>query len=131
MLMTRRWKTDKQTFHQITSDSRIRYRKQEKQEIYLFSNSSGISKQCDGIHGDDFPEMGNRQTNIPPNHFRISNSLSEEEKKTLAVSNNSGILKQCDGIHGHDFQKTNAILFVKRGIHYDNPLLMSVREINI
>ncbi|GIX89549.1 hypothetical protein CDAR_562951 [Caerostris darwini] len=83
MLITRRWKTDKQTFHQITSDSRIRYRKEEK-------------------------------------------------KKNLAVSNTSGIPKQCDGIHGHGSSgKTNAIQFAKRGIHYDDPLLMSVREINI
>ncbi|GIY07748.1 hypothetical protein CEXT_212711 [Caerostris extrusa] len=64
--------------------------------------------------------------------FRFSNSLSEKKKKNLVVSNRSGISKQCDGIHGHwPSGKTNAILFAKRGIHYDDPLFMSVREINI
>ncbi|GIY86998.1 hypothetical protein CEXT_662961 [Caerostris extrusa] len=84
MLITRRWKTDKQTIHQITSDSGSRYRKEEKKNTDLaVSNSSGISKQCDGIH-------------------------------VLGLSG-----------------KTNAIQFANRGIHYDDPLLMSVREVNI
>ncbi|GIY86997.1 hypothetical protein CEXT_662951 [Caerostris extrusa] len=72
--------TNKQTFHQITSDSGSRYQKEEKNTNLAVSNSSGISKQCDGIHGH--------------------------------------------GLSG----KTNAIQFSKRGIHYDDPLLMSVRE---